>query len=125
MTTAATTLPAESFRSLQVWQKAHELVLQIYALSGRFPDHELYGLAQQIRRCAVSVPANIAEGFRRKGLGDKVRFLNIAEGSLEECQYYLLLTRDLGYGDTRELAVKSDEIRKMLGAYRRAIENKR
>ena len=66
-----------------------------------FPKQETYGLSLQMRRAAVSIPANIAEGFRRRGKADKARFMNMAEGSLEECRYYLILAQDLGYGDTR------------------------
>lgn len=89
---------ARSFQDLLVWQKAHLFVLGVYRLSGGFPKSETYGLTQQLRRAAVSVPANIAEGFRRRGKNDKARFLNIAEASLEECRYYLILAQDLGYG---------------------------
>jgi hypothetical protein len=71
---------ARSFQDLLLWQKAHKLVLAIYKLTAGFPKHEIYGLTIQMRRAAVSVPANIAEGFRRRGKVDKVRFLNIAEG---------------------------------------------
>lgn len=74
--------PAKRFEELKVWQKAHALVLRVYQYSAGFPKSELYGLASQIRRAAVSVPANIAEGFKRRGRPDKVRFLNIAQGSL-------------------------------------------
>ena len=90
--------PARTFRDLVVWQKAHALVLAVYSLTAGFPRHETYGLSMQLRRAAVSIPANIAEGFRRRGKQHKARFMNIAEGSLEECRYYLILTQDLGYG---------------------------
>ena len=86
--------PAKSFRDLIVWQKAHQLVLFVYRFSSRFPKTETYGLMSQLRRASVSVPANIAEGFKKKSLADKVRFLNIAQGSLEECRYYLILASD-------------------------------
>jgi four helix bundle protein len=78
---------ARSFRDLIVWQKSHQFVLSIYSLTARFPRQETYGLAVQMRRAAVSIPANIAEGFRKRTKADKVRFLNIAEGSLEESRY--------------------------------------
>src|SRR6185295_12443952 len=93
-------LPAQNFQDLVVWQKAHQFVLSVYRLSKLFPREELYGLTSQFRRAAISVPANIAEGFKKRGRADKVRFMNIAEGSLEECRYYLILTEDLGYGTT-------------------------
>jgi len=82
---------------------------------------ETYGLAQQLRRAAVSIPANIAEGFRRRGRLDKARYMNIAEGSLEECRYYLILAQDLGYGDTSDLANTAEEVSRLLCAYTAAI----
>ena len=91
---------ARSFRDLLVWSKAHEFVLAVYPFTAGFPKQETYGLASQMRRAAVSVPANIAEGFRRRGKVGKARFMNLAEGSLEECRYYLILAQDLGYGNT-------------------------
>lgn len=74
-----------------------------------------------MRRAAISVPANIAEGFRRRGKADKARFLNIAEGSLEESRYYLILAQDLGYGKTQELMSHLDEVSRMLSGYSSAI----
>src|SRR5438094_4735814 len=88
--------PARTFQDLLVWQKAHQLVLATYALTAAFPKQETYGLSLQMRRAAVSIPANIAEGFRRRGKADKARFMNMAEGSVEECRYYLILAKDLG-----------------------------
>ncbi|MGC2110130.1 MAG: four helix bundle protein [Candidatus Korobacteraceae bacterium] len=101
---------ARSFRDLLVWRKAHEFVLAAYPFTAAFPKQETYGLALQMRRAAVSIPANIAEGFRRRGLADKARFMNIAEGSLEECRYYLILAHDLGYGDTDQLTALLEEV---------------
>lgn len=86
--------PARSFRDLLVWSKAHEFVLAVYSFTATFPKQEIYSLALQMRRAAVSIPANIAEGFRRRGRPDKARFMNIAEGSLEECRYYLILAQE-------------------------------
>jgi len=91
---------ARTFQDLVVWRKAHELVLAVYSFTADFPKQETYGLALQMRRAAVSVPANIAEGFRRRGKADKARYMNMAEASLEESRYYLILAKDLGYGDT-------------------------
>ena len=82
--------PAKSFQDLRVWQEAHDLVLDVYRFTAAFPKSELYGLTSQLRRAAVSIPANIAEGFKKRGKPDKARFLNTAQGSLEECRYYLL-----------------------------------
>ena len=73
--------PAKTFRDLIVWQKAHAFVLQVYTATRSFPKEESYGLSAQFRRAAVSVPANIAEGFRKHSKQDKARFLNISEGS--------------------------------------------
>jgi four helix bundle protein len=94
--------PARTFEDLIVWQKAHQFVLEVYQLTADFPKSEIYGLTSQFRRASVSIPANIAEGFKKKGDLDKVRFMNIAQASLEECRYYLILTQDLGYGNTSE-----------------------
>jgi hypothetical protein len=75
--------PARTFQDLAVWRKAHEFVLAVYAFTADFPRQETYGLALQMRRAAVSIPANIAEGFRRRGKADKARFMNVAEGSVD------------------------------------------
>ena len=117
--------PAKNFQSLIVWQKAHQIVLEVYHLSSNFPKTEIYGLTSQLRRATVSVPANIAEGFRKKGLADKIRFLNIAQGSLEESRYYLILANDLEYGDTSELLLHLEEVSKLLDSYIAAIEQRR
>jgi four helix bundle protein len=113
--------PASTFRDLIVWRKAHEFVLGVCRLSSNFPRPEIYALCSQMRRAAVSIPANIAEGFRKRGRADKVRFMNTAEGSLEECRYYLILTHDLGYGDTTQLNSLLEEVSRLLGAYSKAI----
>jgi four helix bundle protein len=113
--------PARSFQDLVVWQKAHGFVLAVYRLTEAFPKHELYGLTSQLRRAAVSVPANIAEGFRKRGKADKARFLNTAEGSLEECRYYLILAGDLGYARTEDVRAAADEVGRLLGGYSRSI----
>jgi four helix bundle protein len=84
---------AKTFQDLIVWRKAHEFVLEVYRLTESFPQREIYGLSHQMRRAAVSIPANIAEEFRKRGPADKTRFLNIAAGSLEECRYYLILAK--------------------------------
>ena len=112
---------AKSFRNLVVWQKAHRFVLAVYALTANFPRSEAYGLTLQMRKAAVSIPANIAEGFRRRGKADKVRFLNTAESSLEESRYYLILTEDLGYGQTGELLNSLEEVSRLLHGYSQAI----
>ena len=113
--------PARTFQDLLVWQQAHRFVLEVYALTAAFPKQETYGLSLQIRRAAVSIPANIAEGFRRRGKADKARFMNMAEGSVEECRYYLILAKDLGYGDTERIAASLQEVSRLLSAYAAAI----
>ncbi|HEV2200597.1 MAG TPA: four helix bundle protein [Bryobacteraceae bacterium] len=104
-----------------MWQKAHQFVLAVYRYSSAFPRTETYGLVSQLRRASVSIPANIAEGFKRAGRADKVRMLNIAEGSLEECRYYLILANDLNYGVSEELMAQLDEVGRILAAYAKAI----
>jgi four helix bundle protein len=113
--------PARTFQDLVVWQKAHQFVLAVYGYSSKFPKTETYGLVTQLRRASVSIAANIAEGFKRAGRADKARMLNIAEGSLEECRYYLILARDLKYGPSEDLMVQLDEVGRILAAYTKAI----
>ena len=113
--------PARSFEDLIVWQKAHAFTLGVYRLTGEFPREEQYGLTSQLRRAAVSVPANIAEGFKRRGRSDKARMMNVAEGSLEEARYYLRLACDLGYTTDTSLARDGAEVGRLLGAYARTI----
>ena len=115
--------PAKTFKDLLVWQKAHLFVLEVYQITGTFPNHEIFGLSSQFRRAAVSIAANIAEGFRKRSNADKVRFLNNARGSLEECRYYLILSKDLGYYDASETSSLLDEVSKLLEAYTRSILN--
>lgn len=112
---------ARTFRDLVVWQKAHQFVLAVYALTRQFPKSETYGLSLQMRKAAVSIPANIAEGFGRRGKADKVRFLNTAEASLEESRYYLILSGDLGYGETGTLLNSLEEVSRLLNSYSKAI----
>jgi four helix bundle protein len=118
MRTAAT-----RFEDLVVWQRAHQFVLGAYHLSRAFPQSETYGLSSQLRRAAVSVAANIAEGFKKRGRADKLRFFNIAQGSIEESRYYLILARDLEYGDVSEPSRLLEEVSKLLGSYSQSIRN--
>ena len=113
--------PAKRFQDLVVWQKAHQCVLSIYRYSESFPKNELYGLTSQLRRAAVSIPANIAEGFKKKTRPDKARYMNIAQGSVEECRYYLILSKDLDYGDNLRLKNQVEEVSKLLDAYLSSI----
>jgi four helix bundle protein len=113
--------PAKSFTDLVVWQRAHEFVLQLYRFTERFPRAEIFALTTQMRRAAVSVPANISEGFGKRTTAEKLRFLNIAQGSLEESKYYLILSRDLRYGDVEDLQIMVETVGKLLAAYQSAI----
>ena len=116
--------PAKTFEDLIVWQKAHRFVLEIYRSTVSFPAHESYCLTSQFRRAAVSVPANIAEGFKRTHQKDKVRFLNIAQGSLEECRYYIILAKDLNYCNCKGLQDSLEEAGKLLESCKKTIESK-
>ena len=87
----------KGFRKLIVWQKAHQLVILVYKLTEKFPKHEMFGLTSQLRRAMVSVPADVAEGYGAGGKGQFGRYLDIAQGSLSEVEYYLILAQDLSY----------------------------
>jgi len=114
--------PAKEFRDLILWQKAHGLVLFIYGLSHTFPKYELYGLTSQIRRAAVSVPANITEGFKKRTIAEKIRYLNISQSSLEECRYFFILIEDLRYAETKDALDKLEEVSKILESYMKGIK---
>ncbi len=115
---------SQSFEDLLVWQKAHQFVLCVYTMTKGFPKEETYGLTIQFRRAATSIAANIAEGYKKKGTKDKLRFFNIAQGSLEECRYFLILTQDLNYKETiTNEKVLLIEVSKLLNAYCKAIVN--
>ena len=116
-----------SFKDIKAWQFAHEFVLLVYDKSANFPDFERFGLRSQFTRAAVSIPANIAEGYRKDGMADKLRFLNIAQGSLEECRYYILLSYDLNYIDKDIYNIMNasiEETSKLLNAYYRGIKDR-
>ncbi len=107
----------KTFRDLKVWNKAHELVLEIYKITKSFPNEEKFGLVAQLRRSASSIPANIVEGFKRRSKRDYAHFLNLADASLEETKYHIILSKDLGYinnGDIDRLNCICDEVGKML-----------
>jgi four helix bundle protein len=87
----------KGFRRLIVWQKAHQLTLLVYKLTEPFPKSEIYGLTSQLRRASSSVPANIAEGYGYGKRGQTARYVDIAQGSLSEVEYFLILSLDLGY----------------------------
>jgi len=109
----------EKFTDLTVWQKAHELALLVYNLTGAFPDGERFGIVAQIRRSAASVPANIAEGFGRRTTRELLRSLQIARGETEETRYFAILSRDLGHltpEDFNRLAEGCDTVEKLINA---------
>jgi four helix bundle protein len=113
--------PAQRFEDLIFWQKSHALTLRVYKLTTAFPKHEVFGLSAHMRRAAVSVAANIAEGFSKRGRSDKARFMNIAQGSLEELRYYFILARDLEYVSRDSLWEDVDDVARLLGAYARTL----
>lgn len=105
----------DSFQELDVWKEAHRLVLMVYRMTKEFPGEEKFGLVTQMRRAVVSIPANITEGFKRRGLQDKIRFYNTAESSLEELKYYFVLLKDLEYISSNDnLTAQADTIGRLL-----------
>ena len=118
-------MKAKKFEDLVVWQKAHQLVIKIYKLTKNYPKNEMFGLTSQFRRAAISVPANLAEGFKRVTLPDKLRFYNIAQGSLEEVRYYLILSQDLEYAQTTDLMEDLEEVSRLLEAFMKSLKRKK
>ena len=122
-------VPARSiktYRDLLVWQKSMDLVTEIYRLSKSFPQDELYGLSAQIRRSAVSVPSNIAEGYGRQSKQDYLRFLKMASGSLYELQTQIEISQKLSYiskDDYEVIFNRAKEIERMLSSMIRKVEN--
>lgn len=117
-----------SFKDIIAWQRAHSFVLLVYRATRTYPAEERFGLCSQFQRAAVSIPANIAEGYKKLGKADKLRFFNIAQGSLEECRYYILLSRDLNYitDESYQLLTRSiEETSYMLNNYCKSVANKR
>jgi four helix bundle protein len=115
-----------NFKKLDVWSDAHALVLDIYRVTGAFPRAEQFGLTSQIRRAAISIPANLAEGSGRDTQRDFARFTSIALGSADELEYLLILARDLGYLDDDSLSARVQSIARQLVRLRqRAQKNTR
>ena len=113
------------FQQLEVWQEAHKLTLLVYKITKAFPGEEKFGLVSQMRRAAVSIPANIVEDFKRRSLRDKLRFYNIAEDSLEEVKYFFILSKDLNYiSSTDELITQADVIGRLLNGLITSIERR-
>jgi four helix bundle protein len=118
----------KNFRDLQVWHKAHSLTLACYGITSTFPRQEVYGLTSQIRRCAASVAANIAEGCGKRGNGEFYRFLNIALGSTSELEYHFLLAHDLqflGEENYKDLNHRVIEIKRMVASLACKVETDR
>jgi four helix bundle protein len=112
----------ERFEQLDVWQGAHSLVHQVYRITWSMPSDQRFGLISQMQRAAVSIPANIAEGFKRRGRADKAHFYNVAQSPLEELRYYFILCRDLGYKlEYDSLAEQADHIGRMLNGLIRSV----
>lgn len=117
-----------SFMNIQAWQFAHQFVIDVYKHTREFPETERFALCPQFQRAAVSIAANIAEGYKKLSKADKLRFFNISQGSLEECRYYVLLSRDLGYIDNDSFENLNAEIEKVswyINAYCKGIINNR
>ena len=115
-------MKSKSFKDLIVWQKAHAFVLEVYTFTKKFPKEERYCLTSQFRRASISIAANVSEGYAKRTKPDKIRMLNIAQDSLEECRYYLILSKDLGFGEIDKLESHSEEVSKLLNAYIKAVE---
>ena len=116
----------KTFEDIIAWQKAHAFVKAVYLATRDFPDFERFGLSSQFQRAAVSIAANIAEGYRKLSQADKLRFLNISQGSLEECRYYCILSKDLGYIDAPLYDSLISDVREtsfMLNAYIKGIKD--
>jgi len=114
----------QRFTDLIVWQRSHALVLQVYRLTKSFPSDERFGLTSQLRRAVLSVPTDIAEGSKRQTNPEYARFLNIAEGSLAETEYLLMVSRDLGYlsaATTTPALAEAEEIARMLNGLRNMV----
>ena len=115
-----------SFKDIKAWQFAHQFVIDVYRAVKVFPEEERFALSSQFRRASVSIPANIAEGYKRLSKQEKLRFMNISQGSLEECRYYILLSKDLDYISPETHDYLNNEIEKVswyLNAYCQGIIN--
>ena len=114
------------FEGVVAWQKAHAFVLEVYRSTKDFPDDEKFGLTSQFRRAAISIEANIAEGYKKLSKNDKLRFFNISQGSIEECRDYIILSRDLGYVNEEQfmrLYYALESSSKLLMLYCEGIKN--
>lgn len=115
----------QTFEELEAWKAAHALVLAVYAASQVFPRDEMFGITSQLRRCATSIPANLAEGFGRRSRKELLRYSNIADGSLQETKYFLVLARDLKYmsnDDFDQLRQQAVRVGSLLGGLQRSLK---
>jgi len=110
---------AKDFQNVPLWQKAHKFVLSVYNFSDYFPPKEVYGLTSQFRRAALSIPLCIVKSLREEGETERASLLQAARNFIEECRYYLILAKDLGYGDIRDLIPQLEEVGRMLEEYER------
>lgn len=115
----------KQFIDLDIWQDAHKTVLKIYKETDNFPRSEIFGLTSQYRRAAVSVPANIAEGFRKYSIKEKIQFYTTALCSLEECKYYSILSNDLGLSNNLEIPDDLESVGKRLFRYIETIRKRK
>lgn len=117
----------KSFKELIVWQKSHKFTVEIYKITGKFPQQEKFGMVQQLRRAASSILANIAEGFSRKSIKEYIQFLFNARGSLAEVEYFVILALDLNYissGVAKNLNVEIETVGKMLNGLIKSLNRK-
>lgn len=112
---------------LNLWKESHQLVLDVYKIVANFPKEEMFALSNQMKRCAVSIPANIVEGYKKQTKAHQIHFYNISDTSLEELKYYFLLSKDLNYITSQQYKIlinKSEEVGKMISGYIKHIQNK-
>jgi four helix bundle protein len=115
----------EQFTQLDVWKIAHDIVLDVYKFTSTLPIEEKYGIVSQMRRAAVSIPANIAEGFKRRCRNDKAHFYNIAQSSSDELKYYFILVRDLGFEiDIDDFNERIDKMGRMLSNLIKSVKSR-
>ncbi len=118
-------MPLKSYKELKVWQRSIELVKEVYEVTKKFPKSEVYGLSIQMRRAAVSIPSNIAEGYLRKNLKEYLQFLRVAYGSAAELETQIIITKDLYQNvDYQKAESLLEEVQKMLNAMIKKLENK-
>ena len=118
-------MKTRSFQELKIWQKAHELTMEVYQKTADFPQSEIFGLTRQFQKAAVSIAANIAEGYGKLTVKDKIKYYSISMGSLQECLYYCILSNDLKYGDWKNVETGFEELALMLNSYIKQMKENR